>query len=53
MDCARPKTSQEADSAAAALTALVRLLARQAAREWRERKAEDDRPLVDFPEKPR
>jgi hypothetical protein len=34
MNCVRPKAGQQADSAAAALTGLVRLLARQAAREW-------------------
>jgi hypothetical protein len=36
MNCARPKSGQEVDSAAAALTSLVRLLARQAARAWLE-----------------
>jgi hypothetical protein len=34
MDCARPNTSQEDGTAAASLTNLVCLLARQAAREW-------------------
>ena len=52
MDRARPN-SHETELAAAALTALVRLLARQAAREPTERQPEHDRPSVDFPEKPR
>jgi hypothetical protein len=36
MDRTRPKTRQNAEPAASALTSLVRLLAGQAAREWLE-----------------
>jgi hypothetical protein len=49
MDRARPKTSQKAGTAAAALTSLVCLLARQAARDWLAGRLEASSPRLAEP----
>ena len=55
MNVVRAKTQESDGSAAsAALTALVRLLAQQAAREWAEHRSEAKAPsALALPEKPR
>jgi hypothetical protein len=49
MDHARSNSHQENGSTAAVLIRLVRLLARQAAREWTERQPENDEAAPPHP----
>jgi hypothetical protein len=50
----RPNTRKELSPVSEALRQLVRLLARQAAREWAERRVEDaSTPTLPLPEKQR